>query len=110
LRRNLENFCSFLNAKAPEETELDHLRLSPVHLFEADQGVFQCEEFGALIGHHGGDLVKINCRRMLSILNSAAALLRGSSARRVNQDSPHDLGRDGKEVSPVSPACAPGVY
>ena len=67
----------------------------------------QSEKAGVRVG--GRNLIQIDCRRMLDA-DSAAPALRGSPCTRgVDEDAPHDLGRQREEMHAIVPVDVLGI-
>ena len=101
MRRDLQDIRSFFHAKTSEETQFDDLRLSSIHLFEPFQRIIQRDQFTAMVRTDISRISHVSSSRIADVFYSAYSPSRGSCARRVHKNSPHDLGRNTEETCSV---------
>src|SRR5580704_683074 len=98
-RRHLEYFSCFLHAQAAKKTQLNHLRLSRIHVGKSLQSIVEHDQI--FIATSAED----RCVFQSNVLDAAPAF-QVVAPRVINQNSSHELRRHGEEMGAVLPAHA----
>ena len=95
----MQDFSRLVDAQAPEEAQLDHLRFARRQLRQRAEGIVEGHE---IVGGIGGD---DGCGIERDVLGVGAPF-DVAAPRMVNEDPAHRLGRNRKEMRAVLPVHA----